>query len=413
MPKASIIVPVFNKEMFLDDTLESLREQTLGDVEILLVDDASTDDSLAILRKHAERDPRFKILVREENRGLSEARNTGLDYAKGEYIFFWDADDIIEPDAVQRLVEYADKHGLDMARGVLPRTNGKRVWLSRRAQPLQVWKQNVNIETFPELLHDFSSCVYVVRKSLLERLDHRFRAGLYMQDVLFTLQLYLNAEKIGVTKIEVGKYLQIEESWSRVRSEERFAALLTLFDLVQAELALHPGLSQRTINAVHEAFINTSFMTFFHWKIENLWVYHDDLIQLSLILEQMHEGAITLYGTKMADFQTMYQLLALRQRKFSLAKTLKDEGRLPRHRELRLIHEEMEDTVSLMQTLNYLSSERLNATQVGRKVLDANGAKRPMPEKQPVVKPPIHVRAMNKAIRITKKAMVRGGLRQS
>ena len=95
MAKVSIIIPVYNVESYLRRCLDSVVNQTLKDIEIILVNDGSTDGSLAICEEYAKNDDRIKIITRK-NGGLSAARNTGLDNATSEYIGFIDSDDWVD-----------------------------------------------------------------------------------------------------------------------------------------------------------------------------------------------------------------------------------------------------------------------------------------------------------------------------
>ena len=89
-PKVSVIIPVYNTEKYLEECLNSVENQTLEDIEIICVNDGSTDKSLEILNNHANKDSRIKV-ISQENGGLSHARNTGMKIAKGEYITFLDS----------------------------------------------------------------------------------------------------------------------------------------------------------------------------------------------------------------------------------------------------------------------------------------------------------------------------------
>lgn len=100
----SIIVPVYNVEKFLPQCLDSLVNQTYQDIEIICVNDGSTDGSLEILQKYAGKDERIKIISRE-NRGVSESRNEGIEHASGEWLMFVDSDDWMETDCCQRVLD--------------------------------------------------------------------------------------------------------------------------------------------------------------------------------------------------------------------------------------------------------------------------------------------------------------------
>lgn len=111
-PIVSVIIPVYNTEMWLEECLESVVHQTLQDIEIICVNDGSTDRSLEILRIYAESDSRVRIVC-QENKGLSEARNTGVRAASGEYLYFMDSDDTLEPNALEICVDDMNRRDLE------------------------------------------------------------------------------------------------------------------------------------------------------------------------------------------------------------------------------------------------------------------------------------------------------------
>lgn len=106
----SIIVPVYNAESFIHDTVASIKSQTYENWEIILVDDGSTDNSGAILDAVAETDNRIRVIHREKSGGAALARNSGLDASKGRYITFLDADDLWAPEKLIRQLEFMDKN---------------------------------------------------------------------------------------------------------------------------------------------------------------------------------------------------------------------------------------------------------------------------------------------------------------
>ena len=113
-PKVSVIVPVYNTEPYLERCLRSLLRQTLKELEIIAIDDCSTDGSPAVLRKYAERFPgRIRVLTQEENRGQAAARNRGLRAARGEYVGFLDSDDFARPEMFRELYEAGEAAGAD------------------------------------------------------------------------------------------------------------------------------------------------------------------------------------------------------------------------------------------------------------------------------------------------------------
>ncbi len=113
MIKVSVIVPVYNGEKYIRQCLDSIVNQTLKEIEIICVDDGSTDDSIHILEIYQQADSRIHI-VRQQNLYAGVARNTGLDKACGEYVIFWDCDDYFALDALEKMYHKAKKHQADI-----------------------------------------------------------------------------------------------------------------------------------------------------------------------------------------------------------------------------------------------------------------------------------------------------------
>ena len=115
-PLISVIVPVYNVADYLEYSLNSIQQQSYQQLEIILVDDGSTDDSSSICKKYLNQDLRFKYIY-QENAGLSAARNTGITAASGEYITFVDSDDWLDTSAIEILYRNLKKYDADIAAG--------------------------------------------------------------------------------------------------------------------------------------------------------------------------------------------------------------------------------------------------------------------------------------------------------
>jgi succinoglycan biosynthesis protein ExoO len=113
-PLVSIVIPAYNAAEFIGRSVASIQQQTLADVEILIVDDASTDDTAAAVNALMRADPRIRLFQQDVNGGVAVARNTGIAQARGQYIAFLDADDIFLPERIQRLVGHAEAQQLDI-----------------------------------------------------------------------------------------------------------------------------------------------------------------------------------------------------------------------------------------------------------------------------------------------------------
>ena len=109
----SVIVPVYNVEEYLEECLKSIQKQTYSDIEVILVNDGSTDRSKEICERYCEKDSRFK-LVNQENKGLSGARNRGMLESKGEFISFVDSDDVLKEDMLEQLMKQMTSEDIDI-----------------------------------------------------------------------------------------------------------------------------------------------------------------------------------------------------------------------------------------------------------------------------------------------------------
>lgn len=114
-PKVSIIVPIYNSETYLEECLDSIINQTLKEIEIICVNDGSTDNSLDILNRYASNDDRITI-INKQNTGYGNSMNVGIDHAKGEYIGIVESDDYIKPHMYETLYNKAIEHDLDLIR---------------------------------------------------------------------------------------------------------------------------------------------------------------------------------------------------------------------------------------------------------------------------------------------------------
>ncbi|UKK49073.1 glycosyltransferase [Prevotella sp. E9-3] len=201
--KVSVILPVYNVGPYLEEALDSLCNQTLNDIEIIAVNDGSTDDSENILKKYASQDQRVRY-YNQTNQGQSAARNNALQHAKGDYIYFMDSDDTIDSDALQRCYEYAEKTKADFIF-----FDGE-IMQEKEAAPLawnyhRTYLVNENIAyRGDELLnlmldkqkHNCVVWLLFIRKVFLDGINLKFFNGIIHEDELFTVSLTLQSDNI-------------------------------------------------------------------------------------------------------------------------------------------------------------------------------------------------------------------------
>lgn len=211
MPKVSVIVPVYNVEAYVEKCLKTLVEQTLEDIEIIVVNDGSTDKSKEIIQKIMKQFPEKMVYIEKENGGLSDARNYGMPYAKGEYIAFLDADDYIEKDAYQKMYELAKKEDSDMVECDFywEYPNKQKKDSGEIYQGKQEALEKIRVVAWNKL----------IKKEVLNRAKVTFPKGYRYEDVEFTYKLIPFLEKVSFLKEPCIHYVQREGSISNSQNE--------------------------------------------------------------------------------------------------------------------------------------------------------------------------------------------------
>ncbi|MBR0351181.1 MAG: glycosyltransferase [Clostridia bacterium] len=211
MPKVSIIVPVYNVEKYLEKCLDSLINQTLEDIEVIIVNDGSTDNSEKIIKKYMEANPNKFVYLTKENGGLSDARNFGIPYAKGEYIAFLDSDDYVEENMYKDMYELAIKDNSDMVECDF-------IWEYPN-------KQKIDVGEIYNGKHEMAQKVRVVawnkliKKEILEKAKIEFPKGYRYEDLEFTYKLIPYLEKVSFLKKPCVHYIQRSNSISNTQNE--------------------------------------------------------------------------------------------------------------------------------------------------------------------------------------------------
>lgn len=219
MAKVSIIVPVYNVEKYLRKCLDSLINQTLKEIEIICVNDGSKDNSPKILEEYAKKDNRI-IVINQENAGLSVARNSGIDIAKGEYIGFVDSDDWVDLDFFEKLYYSATSNDTDIAVGGIIRVTGikKKKFLNFEKETLT---DNANLKfelcDVPEKSYVWNK-IYKTEK--LKGIGLEFEKGIFYEDCIFTPQALFYLGKIVTVPNIYYYYLRRGNSTVKQRSEK-------------------------------------------------------------------------------------------------------------------------------------------------------------------------------------------------
>ena len=209
----SIIVPIYNVETFLENCLVSIQNQTYKNIEVLMVNDGSKDDSFSIMEKFMKQDKRF-IAMKKENGGLSDARNFGIAHAKGEYLLFIDGDDVIEKNMLEGMLDKASDEGCEIV--VCDMLYQYPEGSSKFASGGDFIKTSFE-ENHDLLLINNSACNKLYHRSLFD--DVSFIKNLWYED-LATVPVLL-AKANAVCKVNEAYYIYIQREGSIIHSASK------------------------------------------------------------------------------------------------------------------------------------------------------------------------------------------------
>lgn len=214
MIKISIILPIYNVAPYLEETFNSLINQSLKEIEIIAVNDGSTDGSEEITRKYKERDSRI-ISFSQVNQGQSVARNLALQYATGKYIYMMDSDDVLDnPDALRICYEYAEKNQADFIffdGESFSEDNANRTsWNTKRTHLVEENKKHdgnylLNL-MLDKRVHNCVVWLLLINRDFMNNIGLRFYPGIIHEDELFTTILTLNSDNIYCLKQSLIKH---------------------------------------------------------------------------------------------------------------------------------------------------------------------------------------------------------------
>jgi len=202
-PTITVVIPVYNTQEYLEECLTSIKNQTFSNIQVLIVNDCTPDNSMAIAEKFVESDNRFQIIHHEKNKGAGGARNTGISNAKGKYISFLDSDDTYPLDSLSHLYDSIIKNDADLVLGrMFQRTSqGELIpvdYIEKRIQSY-LKNPNTNLRSIP-VSEFFCGNVtnQLYRIDLFRKNNIRFLEGVYHEDMPATLQTWYYSKAINV-----------------------------------------------------------------------------------------------------------------------------------------------------------------------------------------------------------------------
>lgn len=244
--KVSVIIPVFNVEPFLRQCLESVIHQTLTDLEIICVNDGSTDHSLAILKEYAAKDHRIVILDKE-NGGQGLARNIAIHRATGEYVGFVDGDDWIDPDMFLHLYTSAQRFDADVticefqhydeAKGLIPQTKWFKLPMHKKFNHIAFRWEDISDIGFHLNSGPFNK---LYRNEFIRKHQFKFATDLYYEDIPFVFPCLIRAGNISLVRQPLYFYRHSRPGSTSADKGERQFDIFEIVHLLQTTIQDFP-----------------------------------------------------------------------------------------------------------------------------------------------------------------------------
>lgn len=322
-PLVTIIIPVFNKVEYLDKSIKSAVNQRYKQLELIIINDGSTDNSSQIIKEWSDKDQRI-IYINQENKGVSETRNRGIDMANGKYIFFLDADDEIDENAINNLMNKAETNKADITVGnFIKIISGKEIKDKRLIQKKYSGKELNQVQVKSEMFmfknrYLATACNKLYRKEFLKKSKVRFKNNVLAEDRLFNLMCYVNNPDIYITNHHTYLYNIIEGSRSKSYTSNLYKLIIELYN------KLDQYLENKNIDMNKEKLIliNVSY------DIDNI-INHEynlgkqNIFRISKVLKSMYNNkvinkAINSKNHKCIFTEIKYKKIPLFRRRFNL-----------------------------------------------------------------------------------------------
>lgn len=260
----SVIVPVYNVEKYVSKCIESLLNQTYKHVEIIIVDDGSTDKSGAICDKIAESSDNIRV-IHKKNEGLGYARNTGLEYVNGEFVVFVDSDDWVSDEFISNLYDGIKKNGVDYCKSGFDRVKNDGEVVSHTKYCDEIFLgAEASRSLFPRMLGsapdkydsiEMSACAVIYRTEIIQRNHIRFPSErvIISEDIVFNMD-YLNACNGAATISDRNYMYRVNDvSLTHTYRADRFNAYLYFYSVISKKL-LEYGYGEDALNRLKRIF---------------------------------------------------------------------------------------------------------------------------------------------------------------
>lgn len=265
MIKFSVIIPVYNVEKYIEECLISVLNQTLKEIEIICIDDGSTDDTLRILNNLKEEDSRICI-ISQENKGLSSARNQGILKSKGQYIFYLDSDDKLELDALEKIYSVFSVNDYDILyfsascfateenKLIIDELNRLRKFYFRPRYVLEpIRGTDFFSQSWKEHKYIVSACLQVVKREYLEKNNFKFCEGILHEDNIYTFVTLVNAERVGsIPTVLYDRRIRNDSIMTKKKNYKNVYGLFVSYCLLMDELDKYSFIDDNLVRCINE-----------------------------------------------------------------------------------------------------------------------------------------------------------------
>lgn len=218
--KVSIIIPAYNEEKRIGKCIESLQNQTLKEIEIIIIDDGSKDNTFNVCNQYAKNDSRIKI-IKKNNEGQGIARNIGINQAKGKYVGFVDADDYVEKTMYQKLYEKCEKYNADTCM-MIYRSNGscfkgKEIFQDEEVKEIIILDMlGSKAEDVEERKIGISACTKIYKLDIIKNNQIKFisERTVFSEDTTFNIEFLMHSNKVALLNEKLYIYVNNEESYT-------------------------------------------------------------------------------------------------------------------------------------------------------------------------------------------------------
>lgn len=277
--KVSVIVPIYNVEEYLRECLDSIVNQTFKDIEVIMVDDGSTDNSYEIAKEYDKKYNNFYAITKP-NGGLGQARNFGLNYVRGEYIIFMDSDDYIALDAYEKMYKMAKKTGSDIVVGNVKRFNSKGIFASGLHK--KIFKETIestHITKMPELIYDTTSWNKLFKTSFWKENNFKFPEGVLYEDIPVTVPAHFKAKSVSILEDDV-YFWRVRDGISKSITQNRTDPK-NLLDRIYV---------MKLVNSFYDKNVNDDVAYYsrnFKWLDVDLKLYIDEIIDSDQMYKEL------------------------------------------------------------------------------------------------------------------------------